>query len=115
LDAFIRAPQVVLGSTIKGADNLIASSVSGAAAPVSAPSLSVSPPANNNDQRVPTTGAAAGGADARQRSSLLTVELLGLGSAGEEERCTEADEKDGKCKRQAKKCSSDTPAGEVCR
>jgi filamentous hemagglutinin family protein len=108
LDAFIRAPAVVLGSSIKGADNLVAVSVGGAAAPVAAPALSIgSPPAAGPDNKTgsePSGGQQ--GQDGRQRSSLLTVELLGLGSGADDE-CVDpkADpakerrkkDKDGKC------------------
>jgi len=103
LDAFIRAPALVLGSTVKGADNLIAPSVGGAAAAVSAPALSVAPPAAAAAE---TRGAdAAGGAragDTRARPSLLTVELLGIGAAADEPPCEERDATTGKCLRPAR-------------
>ncbi|CAD5371269.1 hypothetical protein RA210_U150001 [Rubrivivax sp. A210] len=99
LDAFIRAPSVVLGSTIKGADNLQAAAVGGAVAAVGAPALAVAaPPATA--QKTEGEGAASGAtqtAQARQRQSLLTVELLGVG----EEACSDKDEREGKCNRPA--------------
>jgi filamentous hemagglutinin len=97
LDAFIRAPSVVLGSSIKGGDNLIAGSVGGAAAPVAPPALAITPP-SKVDEKKPDAAATGGQtAEQRQRNSLLTVELLGLGSAPEDDNCDEKERKDGKC------------------
>jgi hypothetical protein len=67
---------------VRGADNLISASISGATAPVAAPTLSTpsAPP--------PPTSAVSEGLvnpqaqDAKSRSGLLTVELLGLGPEG---------------------------------
>ena len=83
LDAFIRAPSVVLGSSIRGADNLQAVSVGGAAVPVSAPSLAVAPP-SSSASRSTDTQSATQPQEARARNSLLTVDLLGLGPNDEE-------------------------------
>jgi filamentous hemagglutinin family protein len=97
LDAFIRAPVVRLGSTIRGADNIQAPAVGGSAVAVSAPALAT--------PSAPAPATAPAGADgatrgttqeSRQRSGLLTVELLGLGS---EAPCGEEDERAGRCKR----------------
>jgi hypothetical protein len=103
LDAFIRAPSVVLGSSVKGADNLISASIGGAAAPVAAPSLSVAapPPASANPARTSTVDSQR--QDARRTNSLLTVELLGLGAAPEGETCEDKDRVNGKCPDPAKK------------
>jgi hypothetical protein len=103
LDAFIRAPSVVLGSTVKGADNLISASIGGAAAPVSAPSLSVAAPPPSNDNRSRTSPLDTQAQEARRTQSLLTVELLGLGAAPEGENCDEKDRVNGKCPEPAKK------------
>jgi|GEM_PF-5314040 len=97
LDAFIRAPSVVLGSTIKGADNLVSGSVGGAAAAVSPPAVAVAPPAASNDSKTAAAAAAGAGAQTRQRNALLTVELLGLG-AGEAEPCDEKQRLAGECR-----------------
>ena len=82
LDAFIRAPSVVLGSTVKGADNLLSGSVGGAAAVVAAPPAAVVAPPPTAQPRGVAGGADAASAEARQREGLLTVELLGLGQTG---------------------------------
>ena len=94
LDAFIRAPSVVLGSSIKGADNLQAASVGGAAAPVTAPVLAVAP-ASSNAKRSAETQSATQPQETRARNSLLTVDLLGLGPADDE--CSEQDRANNKC------------------
>lgn len=97
LDAFIRAPSVVLGSSIKGADNLQSATVSGASAAVAAPTLSVSAPASTaTETRQADAAAAAAGAESRPRNALLTVDLLGLGPA-EPENCSEELRRAGKC------------------
>ncbi len=97
LDAFIRAPSVVLGSSIKGADNLQAASVGGAVAVVSAPALSVSAPSSaTSDSRQVDAAAGAAGAEARQRNALLTVDLLGLGPI-EGDECSEEQRRAGRC------------------
>jgi len=102
LDAFIRAPALVLGSTVKGADNLIAQSVGGAAAIATAPALNVAPPASTSaESRSNESQAAARGAETRPRPSLLTVELLGIGSEGKDEQCEERDPVTRKCLRPA--------------
>ena len=89
LDAFIRAPSVVLGSTIRGADNLQAGSVGGAAAQVAVPPPPPAPaPASNASRNAEAQAAGAPQSDeARQRSALLTVDMLGLGPAPSEEEC----------------------------
>ncbi len=99
LDAFIRAPSVVLGSTIRGADNLQSAAVGGAAAVVSAPAASVAPPPANSDNKTIAAGGATPAQETRPRSSLLTVELLGLGQAPEEPNCSEEERKAGKCRK----------------
>jgi hypothetical protein len=114
LDAYIRAPAVVLGSTIKGADNLISASVSGAAAPVSAPPLAVAPPAASSENKVAAGPSATQSAESRPRNSLLTVDLLGLGVAPEDEICEEKERRDGKCPKPAKKCSDEEKAAGKC-
>ncbi len=103
LDAFIRAPSVVLGSTVKGADNLISASVGGAAAPVSAPSLSVAAPPPSNDSRARAAPLDGQTQESRGTNALLTVELLGLGAAPEAESCEEKQRVNGKCPEPAKK------------
>jgi len=121
LDAFIRAPSVVLGSTVKGADNLQAASVGGAAATVSAPALAVAPPAANSETRSAGAATADPAAQTRPRNSLLTVELLGLGAGGAaganaaDEACTEQDERDKKCKPMRANCSDAQNAAGQCK
>jgi len=124
LDAFIRAPSVVLGSTVKGADNLQAASVGGAAAPVSAPALAVAPPAANSETRSAGVATTDPAAQTRPRNSLLTVELLGLGVGGAggaagasaaDEACTEQDERDKKCKPTRANCSDAQKAAGQCK
>ena len=112
LDAFIRAPSIVLGAAVQGADNLGGGGVSGAAAAVAPPPPAVSTaPTNTNDSR--TAAAAGPGADtaARERNALLTVDLLGLGEAPAEADCSLEDERAGKCKRPTKPAApADAPA-----
>lgn len=97
LDAFIRAPSIVLGATVRGADNIQSPSVGGAAAPVSAPVLSVTPPPPT-ETRAADTAAAQQTAESRPRSSLLTIDLLGLGAVdGEAETCTDEQRRAGRC------------------
>lgn len=104
LDAFIRAPSLVLGSTVKGADNLLASSVGGAAAVVSAPNLGVAaPPATNAETRATEAQGGARAAEVRQRPSLLTVDLLGMGGAAEEAPCEEREPGTGRCLKPGRK------------
>ncbi len=81
LDAFIRAPRIELGAAVRGADNLGGGSVSGAAAVVAAPPATVSspPPVAADDRGTAGPEAAAAESGARERQSLLTVELLGTG------------------------------------
>jgi filamentous hemagglutinin len=80
LDAFIRAPRIELGATVRGADNLGGGTVSGAAAAVTPPPPAVSsPPPASAEERGGVGGAAAAAESARDRQSLLTVELLGTG------------------------------------
>jgi hypothetical protein len=79
LDAFIRAPRIELGATVRGADNLGGGSVSGAAAVVAPPpNAAVSTPTANAEDR--GAGATANATETSvARQSLLTVELLGTG------------------------------------
>jgi hypothetical protein len=80
LDAFIRAPRIELGAAVRGSDNLGGGSVSGATASVAAPATAVSsPPPSSQEDRGNAAAAAAGGEGTRERQSLLTVELLGIG------------------------------------
>ena len=100
LDAFIRAPSVIVGSSVKGADNLQSAKVGGAAAPVSAPALAVAPPSSSSTSDNRSTESQSGRQsqqEARQRNSLLTVDLLGLGPAPADEECSEQDAAEGKC------------------
>jgi filamentous hemagglutinin len=88
LDAFIRAPSLVLGSAVRGADNLQAASVGGAAAPVSAPTVSTpAAPAATTESRAADTATQARSEQNRPRNALLTVELLGLGAEGVDPEC----------------------------
>jgi hypothetical protein len=103
LDAFIRAPSVVLGSSVKGADSIFSGSISGAAAAVSPPSLSVAAPAASNDNRARASTVESQTQEARRTNSLLTVELLGLGASPDGETCEEKDRVNGKCPEPAKK------------
>ena len=98
LDAFIRAPSIRLGSSIRGADNLQAPALGGAAAPVAAPSLAT-PVAPAAATPVAETASRSTTQETRQRSSLLTVELLGLGGAEDSESCSEEDERNRRCAR----------------
>ncbi len=96
LDAFIRAPSVVLGSTIQGADNLQAAAVGGAAAAVAAPSIAAPPPppaSTAAENRVADTTGGRNSEQAAQRSALLTVDLLGLGP----EECGDGGGSAGRC------------------
>ena len=99
LDAFIRAPSVVLGGSIKGADNLQSAAVGGAAAPVSAPALAVAPPSSTPAENRASSSQTSTrqSEEARQRNSLLTVDLLGLGPATADEECSEQDRIANKC------------------
>jgi len=96
LDAFIRAPAVVLGSTVKGADNLLSGSVGGAAAAVAAPPLTVTAPPTSSAATRAGAAVLGGSAPTQQRNALLTVELLGLGPA-EEEACDDVRRREGRC------------------
>jgi filamentous hemagglutinin len=113
LDAFIRAPSVVLGSSVKGADNLQAASVGGAAAPVSAPPLAVAAPASTESRNAETQGRQPTPQE-RTRSALLTVELLGLGPAAGEEECSEQQQSEGQCTKASTSCSAADKAGGLC-
>jgi hypothetical protein len=113
LDAFIRAPQVVLGSTVKGADNLKADAIGGQAPAVAPPSTTVAPP-TSSETRQPAAASDSANQESRPRSSLLTVELLGLGAAPGSEECTEPEEKSGKCVRPAR-CTAEQQATGQCR
>jgi hypothetical protein len=80
LDAFIRAPRIELGATVRGADNLRQGGDNSPPPPVPPPTNPVSsaPPSGPAD-RGTTSAAAADGDGTRARQSLLTVELLGIG------------------------------------
>jgi hypothetical protein len=114
LDAYIRAPSVVLGGTIKGADGVLSASVSGAAAPVSAPPLAVAPPAASNENKAAAGQSTTQSPESRPRNSLLTVELLGLGAAPEDEICEDKERRDGKCPKPARKCSDEEKTAGKC-
>jgi filamentous hemagglutinin family protein len=114
LDAFIRAPSVVLGSTVRGADNLQTSSVTGSGAPIAAPAVSVAAPPASTETKAATNASLAQSQDARPRNSLLTVELLGLGSAGDED-CSPQDVREGRCKRPAAACTPQQKAAGQCK
>ncbi len=103
LDAFIRAPTLVLAAAVQGADN-IAGTASGAAAVVAAPPpVAVSAPASNADAgAAAAAGGAQSAAEGRTRNALLTVDLLGLGEVPIDPDCSPADEKAGKCRRPAR-------------
>jgi hypothetical protein len=107
LDALIRAPgRITLAAdVVRGADNIVGGAVVGA--PIVVPAISVAPPAatNTNTESQVAANAAAVGArsEAGSRNSLLTVELLGLGTDTKEPECTEQDEQDKKCERPKKK------------
>jgi len=116
LDAFIRAPSVVLGSAIKGADNLQSPSVGGATAPVAAPALAAPPPASTESRAADAAGAgAAQSQESRPRNALLTVDLLGMGPASDET-CDDKDKVDNKCPAPAAKpCSDADKAKGLCK
>lgn len=108
LDAMIRAPgRITLAAeVVRGADNIVGGAVVGA--PVAVPAVSIAAPTSSTSQteaQAAGTTAASGGQrnEARDRNSLLTVELLGLGldpaAAGDnsEETCDE--EKDRDCRK----------------
>jgi hypothetical protein len=79
LDAFIRAPSIVLAGSVKGADNLGGGSVSGATAVVTAPTAAAvsAPPSTSEDRSVSAMPSSTAQGMARQ--SLLTVDLIGTG------------------------------------
>jgi filamentous hemagglutinin len=81
LDAFIRAPSLFLGASVRGADNLQAGSVGGAAVVPVAPPVAVAAPAPTPTETRAASPQAGAGTAARERNSLLTVELLGTGGA----------------------------------
>jgi len=114
LDAFIRAPTVVLGASIKGADNLQAASVGGAAAPVSAPTLAVAAPPTSESRSVESQNRQTTQQE-RTRNALLTVELLGMGPAAGDEECSEQDQLQGKCTKETRTCSDADKANGLCR
>ncbi|MCA3243142.1 MAG: filamentous hemagglutinin N-terminal domain-containing protein [Rubrivivax sp.] len=79
LDAFIRAPSIVLGGGVKGADNLGGGSVGGATAVVTPPpAASVSTPPAAAEERSPAPEPSRT-AEGIARQSLLTVDLIGIG------------------------------------
>jgi len=108
LDAFIRAPSVIVGAAVRGADNLQAASVGGAAGPVSAPPAAAPPPPASSESRAAETQVNTPAQEARQRNALLTVDLLGLGPATAEEICSVEDAAAGKC------CSEQDAAAGKC-
>lgn len=91
LDAQIRAPgRITLAAqVVRGADNITGGSVAGApaAVQVSSPALPTnsSAAAESQGAMAGATQSAAGAASERERSSLLLVELLGLGAADDRE------------------------------
>jgi len=79
LDAFIRAPSIVLAGTVQGADNLGGGSVSGSTAVVTPPpsaTVSTPPTATEDRSAAPEPSSTAQGV---ARQSLLTVDLIGIG------------------------------------
>ena len=113
-DAFIRGPVILLGSTVRGADNLLAPTVGGATAVVSAPALAVTAPASTNQTRTADNPGNGGASELRPRNSLLTVDLLGLGPAADDD-CADKDKVDNKCPPPAKKCSDADKAKGLCK
>ena len=80
LDAFIRAPSILLAAQAVGGDVTLGGAVGGSGAVVAPPPAAVStPPGNSSETRTAAAASTAGGEAARERSSLLTVELLGMG------------------------------------
>jgi hypothetical protein len=53
--------------------------------------------------------------EARQRNSLLTVELLGLGAATDDNSCDETQRRDGKCPPSSTPCSTEQKANGTCK
>lgn len=104
LDALIRAPRVVAASSVRGGDNLVQTG-GGSAAPVAPPPPAVTPPPTQAAAAARTEAATAE-ATQRQRNSLLTVDLLGLGEAPADAPtttdCSDADLQAGKCRRPAR-------------
>jgi filamentous hemagglutinin family protein len=116
LDAFIRAPALVLGGTVQGADNIQSPAIAGAAAVVAAPPpVALAPPASAADAAAAAAATGTqGGADNRSRNALLTVDLLGLGEVPIEPDCSPADERAGKCRRPLQPGSAPAiPAGKA--
>jgi hypothetical protein len=80
LDAFIRAPSILLAAQAVGGDVTLGGAVGGSGAVVAPPPAAVStPPSTGSETRTAAAASTAGGEAARERSSLLTVELLGMG------------------------------------
>jgi filamentous hemagglutinin len=102
LDAFIRAPSVVLGSSVRGADNLQAAAVSGTVPVVVVPAISVPAPAaaatSNTSKAADTQQQQARAQEQRQRNGMLTVELLGIGAEGAEKPCEDKPGDPNRCK-----------------
>jgi hypothetical protein len=107
LDALIRAPRVVAASSVRGADNLVQTG-GGSAAPVAPPPPAVTPPPTQATTAA-RTDAATAEATQRQRNSLLTVDLLGLGEAPADADCSDDDAQAGRCRRPARPGAA-TPA-----
>jgi hypothetical protein len=104
LDAQIRAPgRITLAAeVVRGADNISGGSVVGAPAavpsvPISLPSAA---PSAGEAQAAGGIGSAGTAGQARERNSLLMVELLGLGAAVDTDDCDGADK--AECERRKK-------------
>lgn len=79
LDAFIRAPSIVLGGDLRGEGGTQGDTSGAGAGPVTPPPPANAPPPSEGDSRSGANTAAAESTVARERNSLLTVELLGIG------------------------------------
>ena len=111
LDAFIRAPSINLGGETRGADNVVSPNKTGGSIVVPPPPVAVSSPASTSSSTDTTAASSAASTEARVRTGLLTVDLLGLGEAPAEADCSLEDERAGKCKRPAKPAApADAPA-----
>ncbi len=94
LDAQIRAPgRITLAAdVVRGADNIVGSVVVGA--PVVIPTVSISlpsaPTSAGQTQNAVSNASAGQRSETRERNSLLTVELLGLGGAEPADDCDDS-------------------------
>lgn len=97
LDASIRGPEINLGAeVVRGADNILGGSVTGtSSAPVSVAVSPIGSVSNPGESRTATGQVAdeAGkkGDGGRERNSILTVELVGLGDSATGSGCREGD------------------------